>query len=774
MTRETKVASIPDIRDDNVTEVLRAIKNVLEVREGHLGDALDQNATLRDLVDLSVLQTGGATSLTGGQTVPVVPTVPPVVGYNPATDYTTPPLPSTLRATGGFTNVYLEWDGAPYKNNAYTEIWRSSVDNLGTAVMIGTTAASVYADPAKPDTTYYYWIRFVSSANIPGPYNQTSGTVATTAIDVSAALSALSGELTKSQLFIDLGSRIASAETGIVSLRSIIGTSASDLLTLSSTVGKNSSSLQIQSKVVDGLSAQYTVKTDVNGHVAGFGLATTTNSGTPTSAFIVRADKFGIAGASTPGEADPLSPAYMPFIVTTTTTTINGKSYPAGTWIDTAFIANATITTAQIKELTADKITAGSVTAAMGLSTGKIFGGVAVSTNTSDGTYGQLQYPFASSNFGTGFFLGLDSSVYKFYVGSPSQNMNWNGSALTVTGNINATSGSFRNITIYDSSNNVILSSGGVPVSAVTGLGALATQSTVSTGQVTGLGGLATQNSVFVGSTVKFSDGTTMNTGDFVNKLTQITTSNVSTFIASAAIGDAYIGNLNASKITAGTIAADRLDASVINAKVTNIDAAVIGSGTIANARIGDLYAKKIYCGNATTAVNFVDPGYTSVALRSHAVGYLYYDGDTGVTITVPATCLDENGYAYDCSYTTLAAGVITGDSLKFKCVDADWSIDRRVRTGVVQFFVNATVTVDHYFSLWYRVNGGSWVHIGQATEQAGGYGTVGLQWSGSFTTTAGYYIEFGMSASNSSLNFWNSSNREIRFGAITVTAINF
>jgi hypothetical protein len=229
----------------------------------------------------------------------------------------------------------------------------------------------------------------------------------------------------------------------------------------------------------DALFGQYTVKIDNNGHVSGFGLASGAVNGTPTSAFIVRADRFAIAGVD--DTSDPLgtlAPTRQPFVVTTTPTTINGKTYPAGTWIDTAFIANATIGTAQITDLTADKITTGNLTATIGITTGKIQGGV------------------AGYNSGTGFFLGLDSSVYKFYVGSSSQNMRWDGADLSVTGNINATSGTFHNITIYDASNNVILSSGGVPASSVTGLGTLATQSSVTTGQVSGLGTLATLSSV--------------------------------------------------------------------------------------------------------------------------------------------------------------------------------------------------------------------------------------------------------------------------------------
>ena len=45
---------------------------------------------------------------------------------------------------------------------------------------------------------------------------------------------------------------------------------------------------------------------------------------------------------------------------------------------------------------------------------------------------------------GTGFFLGYESSAYKFSIGNASGNkLTWNGSALSVTGTINATAGNF-------------------------------------------------------------------------------------------------------------------------------------------------------------------------------------------------------------------------------------------------------------------------------------------------------------------------------------------
>jgi hypothetical protein len=208
MIRETKVASIPDVRDDNVGEVLRAIKNVLQVREGQLGDPLDQNVTIRDLTDLKIVALGGSTTLTGGATVPVINPTGNPDGYNPTTDLTTPPAPTGLTASSGFSNVYLSWSGAPYRNHAYTEIWRGTTNVLGDAVRVGTTNANVYADAAEEGKTYYYWIRFVSQADVVGPYNATAGTPATTATSPTALLNVLSNQITSSQLANSLASRI--------------------------------------------------------------------------------------------------------------------------------------------------------------------------------------------------------------------------------------------------------------------------------------------------------------------------------------------------------------------------------------------------------------------------------------------------------------------------------------------------------------------------------------------------------------------------------------
>lgn len=120
-----------------------------------------------------------------------------------------PPQPTGFVATGGFASIMLEWGDPNYKYLAYTEIWRSTTDDLGTAVMIGTSQGQLYTDTppsASLAVIYYYWVRFVSTGNIPGSYSD--GASASTANDPAYMLEVLNGELTSSQLHTDLGSRI--------------------------------------------------------------------------------------------------------------------------------------------------------------------------------------------------------------------------------------------------------------------------------------------------------------------------------------------------------------------------------------------------------------------------------------------------------------------------------------------------------------------------------------------------------------------------------------
>lgn len=110
-------------------------------------------------------------------------------------DMTIPPKPTGLTTIGAFNSIIIKWDSPDYSNHAHTEIWRNTVDDRMNSELIGMSPGSMFSD-IPPDTKlaneYYYWIRFVSTSGIIGPYNDDDGLVATTANDPAHMIELLS------------------------------------------------------------------------------------------------------------------------------------------------------------------------------------------------------------------------------------------------------------------------------------------------------------------------------------------------------------------------------------------------------------------------------------------------------------------------------------------------------------------------------------------------------------------------------------------------------
>jgi len=178
------IGDLSGIVDPAVKKALQAIKESLEIRLGQRprSSFLDKAVTYRDLYRYNL-----ATFVVNGQPVnnPSPDTsvvIPPPTASNPdgtPIDTSTPAALIGLIATGTKLAVILEWDEGV--SRGYTEIHRSSIDDIGTAVLVGTTDASLYADiVGETDVTLFYWIRFVSTAGIVGAFNDIEGTEATT------------------------------------------------------------------------------------------------------------------------------------------------------------------------------------------------------------------------------------------------------------------------------------------------------------------------------------------------------------------------------------------------------------------------------------------------------------------------------------------------------------------------------------------------------------------------------------------------------------------
>jgi len=155
---------------------------------------------------------------------------------------------------------------------------------------------------------------------------------------------------------------------------------------------------------------------------------------------------------------------------------------------------------------------------------------------------GATGYTTQSSGTTTGLFSGVDSTIYKWRVGNPTgARIQWTGTAIEV----------------YNSSNVLTISSGGIQ--------------SISYADITGA------------KPPIDADKTSLNTaaaiagqGSFAT-LSQITSANISTYIASAAIGTAQIANAAITNALIGT-------AAITSAKIGNLE---VESANIANLTVG-------------------------------------------------------------------------------------------------------------------------------------------------------------------------------------------
>lgn len=125
-------------------------------------------------------------------------------------DLRPPPAPNGLVATGRPAAISLSWNApsANYNNLSHTEVWRAPVNDFGKAALVGRADGREYTDPVGPGAFRYYWIRYVSRAAIPGPYNNSSGTVGASDAEVEHLLQVLTGQVREGQLHADLGAKI--------------------------------------------------------------------------------------------------------------------------------------------------------------------------------------------------------------------------------------------------------------------------------------------------------------------------------------------------------------------------------------------------------------------------------------------------------------------------------------------------------------------------------------------------------------------------------------
>lgn len=324
---------------------------------------------------------------------------------------------SILTATAEFGGVQLSWT-LPSTNAhavAYTNIYRSIGDDFATAIPFTAVSGTGYFDfqAAKVIRQYFYWIQHVS---VNGTVLDPIGPASATAMpQIDQVIAALTGRIESSALATALRERIdviTDLENGLTQVNTKVTTDnnvfAQELTALRNeltgalayidsqqTISINErqalvTSLNTQlAQFEDGmyaaiqdeattradetgdLFAQKTLKIDLAGNVAGYGLSARVDpTGEFTSDFQVRADTFSIAPPSLSSSTAPDNPyqgmvwvdtsvtpnvtkwynndtaawqttpvkGAVPFIVKTTPETIDGYTVPAGVYIDSAVI----------------------------------------------------------------------------------------------------------------------------------------------------------------------------------------------------------------------------------------------------------------------------------------------------------------------------------------------------------------------------------------------------------------------------------------------------
>ena len=322
---------------------------------------------------------------------------------------------------------------------------------------------------------------------------------------------------------------------------------------------------------VQGLEGQYTLKIQAGGALAGFGLAATEKDGEPSSAFIIAADKFAIVDPNTwsTGLTNTPDQSHIPFGVDANGIYLNNNVYVRG----------------NMRVDTGGKTLAQGLRGSLAVNGGSSYWSDTTARNAIWRALGNGSSASNNNHLVIGDTVTIGSTT-KQWMGSywDVPGIVINGSML-VNGSVAAQKIDTRGLTIQDDYGNVILGAGsGLDVSHINGLGSLATQNSVAASSVTGLGSLATQNSVAASSVTGLGNLATANTvniasasansqvtingtriasSELVSRLNKISSSNISTFMSSAAIGSAYIGN-------AAVGSAHIQNAAITTAKIQN------------------------------------------------------------------------------------------------------------------------------------------------------------------------------------------------------------
>ena len=132
----------------------------------------------------------------------------------------------------------------------------------------------------------------------------------------------------------ELSGRITQISNETRTLSNANRTVGEQINTVQTTLSGQRASIRNVERSVNGVRSIKAVTVDNNGFISGYGLMSDLQNGRVTSRFGINADQIYFGGTTS---------AKKPFVFTTRTTVIDGVSYPAGAWLNSASIARASI-----------------------------------------------------------------------------------------------------------------------------------------------------------------------------------------------------------------------------------------------------------------------------------------------------------------------------------------------------------------------------------------------------------------------------------------------
>ena len=469
------------------------------------------------------------------------------------------------------------------------------------------------------------------------------------------------------------------------------------------------STLTTEANKTTGLRAQYTLKVQAGGALAGFGVASTEINGTPSSAFIISADKFAIVAPNYSGGLTTApSNNDVPFGVDAGGIYMNTNVYVRGTMkVDTGGKTlidglRGSVNLSVTSSAWSDTIARQAVWTALGYAASAVNSNhlvigdtVTISNSASPPTYVQTKYWSGSA--------WIDSGVI----------INGN---LLVDGSIAAGKIDTRGLTIKDSSGNIILSSG-VPLEwqyLTSNLGSAPAGILNSNVTATSISAVATNlsnaPSGILNSNITINTNGTLSGGGgggvtingldatVVRSANPITLANVGTYIGTGAITNAYIGQFiqSAVYLPFSTYGAAATGWQIDKNGSAEFNDLVLRSGQISGLLI-TAYKLNLYSG-LFVRINSATP-------ISSTNGPYYLNGDTNVpqylvynaNMPAPATAahkifISVNVQALGVSATRdLAVLVLINASISGTTITASEQIAYNTNSGTFGICTNAT-----------------------------------------------------------------------------------